>query len=154
MKYSSATLVDGIVTLSLSRSASISVLDRFLTNNTQIQLKIFCHESSNDIKKTQSQIKVEIRGRIGRIVGCLPLQSDASVATNQLTSNDSRDAQNLLQTFYDNLWKQMEQKTFTMQQVNCENSIELNVDEYSNIKGPEKAAEFLKQGHEQMTTNQ
>ncbi|CAF3542068.1 unnamed protein product, partial [Rotaria sp. Silwood1] len=154
MKYSSATLVDGIVTLSLSRSASISVLDRFLTNNTQIQLKIFCHESSNDIKETQSQIKVEIRGRIGRVVGCLPLQSDASIATNQLTSKDSRDAQNLLQTFYDNLWKQMEQRAFTMQQVNCENSIELDVDEYSNIKGPEKAAEFLKQGHEQMTINQ
>ncbi|CAF3860603.1 unnamed protein product [Rotaria sp. Silwood2] len=173
MKYSSTTLVDGITTLSLSRSASIPVLDRFLTNDTQIQLKILCRESSANIKETQNQIKrilnkeyekkkVEIRGRIGRIVGCLPLQSDAFLATNQLTSKDSRDAQSLLQTFYDDLWKQMEQRTFTMQQVNCENSVELDVDEYSNIKvpdiSPEKAVElreqFLKQEHEQMTTNQ
>ncbi|CAF3406268.1 unnamed protein product [Rotaria sp. Silwood2] len=173
MKYSSTTLVDGITTLSLSRSASIPVLDRFLTNDTQIQLKILCRESSANIKETQNQIKrilnkeyektkVEIRGRIGRIVGCLPLQSDAFVATNQLTSKDSRDAQSLLQTFYDDLWKQMEQRTFTMQQVNCENSVELDVYEYSNIKvpdiSPEKAVElreqFLKQEHEQMTTNQ
>ncbi|CAF3862992.1 unnamed protein product [Rotaria sp. Silwood2] len=173
MKYSSTTLVDGITTLSLSRSASIPVLDRFLTNDTQIQLKILCRESSANIKETQNQIKrilnkeyekkkVEIRGRIGRIVGCLPLQSDAFLATNQLTSKDSRDAQSLLQTFYDDLWKQMEQRTFTMQQVNCENSVELDVYEYSNIKvpdiSPEKAVElreqFLKQEHEQMTTNQ
>jgi hypothetical protein len=147
INYSLATLVDGIVTLSWTSSGSSPVVDRFLTTNTQIQLKILCAEPTPNINGTREQIKkilnkqhestkVQISGRIGRIVGCLPLQSDTFMTTNQLTK-DSKDARNVLQTFYDDLWKQMEQRSFTMQQVKCGDDGYLQVNEYTNITGPE-----------------
>ncbi|CAF1236747.1 unnamed protein product [Rotaria sordida] len=171
--YSLTTLVDSIVTLSWTPSGSSPVVDRFLTSNTEIQLKILCPASSININETQNQVKknfnkdydkvkVGISGRIGRIVGCLPLQAETFMTTNQLISKDNKDTQNLLQTFYSDLWKQMEQRKFTMQQVNCDNSGDLEVIEYTNITGPEISPEqalvlrknFLKQEREQMNTNQ
>jgi hypothetical protein len=147
INYSSATLVDGIVTLSWSSSGSSPVVDRFLTTNTQIQLKILCAEPTPNINGSREQIKktlnkqhqntkVQISGRIGRIVGCLPLQSDTFMTTNQLTK-DNKDTQNSLQIFYEELWKEMEQRTFKMQRVKCGYNEYLKVDEYTNTTAPE-----------------
>ncbi|CAF1058358.1 unnamed protein product [Rotaria sp. Silwood1] len=174
IKYSSTTLVDSIVTLSWSSNESPTIVDRFLTYNTQLQLKLSCREPSININKTQGhqieknsnkeyeKTKVEITGRIGRIVGCLPLQADTFMITNQLTSKDNKDTQSLSQTFYEQLWKQMEIRQFKMKPGNCEYLIELDIDEYKNITGPEitpeQAAEsrkqLLKQGREQINANQ
>jgi hypothetical protein len=151
IKYSSSTLVDGIVTLSWSSTGSSPIVDRFLTSNTQIQLKIICREPTPNANVTREQTKkalnkqhentkVQINGRIGRIVGCLPLQSDTFMSTNQLTK-DNKDSRNVLQTFYDDLWKQMEQRTFKMHEVKCEYDGYLQVNQYNNITGPEISPE-------------
>ncbi|CAF0996183.1 unnamed protein product [Rotaria sordida] len=158
--------------MSWSLSGSSLIVDRFLINDTQIQLKILCREPSATVKQTQGQIKtnlnkeyektkVQIYGRIGRIVECLPLESGASMAINRLFSKDNEDPQFFLQYSYELSWKQMEQRTFRMEQIDCNYPEELYFDEYSNIRGPEisseKAAElikqFLKQGRKQMPAN-
>ncbi|CAF1342886.1 unnamed protein product [Rotaria sp. Silwood1] len=160
--------------MSWSLNDSHSIEDRFLTNDTQIQLKILCREPSANVNQTQGQIKknlnkeygktkIQIYGRIGRVVGCLPLQAATPLATNQLPLVDNKDLQKLLLQYYNELlWKRMEQRIFKTQQVNCDYSGELYFDEYSNIRGPEISSEqasklieqFVKQEREQMTANQ
>lgn len=149
INYSSATLVDGIVTLSWSPSESPPIIDRFLTNNTQIQLKILCREPSTNASVVREQIKkklyqldktvkdtnIKITGRIGRVIGCLPLQSDLLTSA----THDDKNAQKMIgQMYYEQLWKEMEQRTFTASQSDCDYSgTHLYIDEYSPIKKPE-----------------
>lgn len=173
VRYSSSTLVDSIVTVSWSLSGTTPVVDRFLSSNTEIKLKLHCTESTINKNETKDQRKtistkendktrVQIKGRIGRVVACLPLQPDSFMTTNQLSSKDTKDSRNTLETLYINLWKQMEIREFTMQEVNCDYPGELYYQEYKNITGPEispeKAAEkrkqLLKQEREQMAANQ
>ncbi|CAF0768134.1 unnamed protein product [Rotaria sp. Silwood1] len=143
--YSSATLVDGIVTISWSQNEQIPLIDRFLTNNTQIQLKILCREPSLNASVTQEQIKrklykldktvkdtsITIRGRISRITGCLPIQSDAFIPTTQKDKNSQK---NVLEIDYERLLKQMEQRTFIAKQSDCDYSgTHLFIEKYSDI---------------------
>ena len=60
LNYSSATLVDGIVTLSWTSNEPSPIIDRFLTNNTQIQLKILCREPTLNATITREQIKKKL----------------------------------------------------------------------------------------------
>ncbi|CAF3332897.1 unnamed protein product [Rotaria socialis] len=169
VNYSSATLVDSIVTLSWSSRGISPVVDRFLTGDTQIALKLFCPESSTNLNETQGQMrkpsdkdhektKIKITGRIGRVVGCLPLQSDTLMTTNQLSSKDNKESRGMSEEVYSNLWKQMEIREFIMQETNCDDSGALYVDQYKNITGPEISPEkrktMLKQEREQLTANQ
>lgn len=146
LKYSSATLVDGVVTLSWTATGSSPVVDRFLTGNTQIRLNVLCLKPTLDTNKTQDKTKkisnqeyknknIEVGGRIGRFPGCLPLQSDTFMTTNQLTK-DTKDSQSELRKFYDGLWDQMEVKTFKMVEVKCDFTGDLQIEEFSNITGP------------------
>lgn len=132
--YSSMTLMDGIVTISWTGNENSPLIDRFLTNNSRIQLKILCRERNKNTSVTREHIKdttVQIRGRIGRVVGCLPLQSNAFITV-------SSKEKNLLQGYYDRLWKEMEQRTFIASQTDCDNTgTHLNIDQYSEIKKPE-----------------
>jgi hypothetical protein len=161
---SSATLVDGIATLSWTPSGSSPIVDRFLTDNTQIQLKILCREpNTNGTEKTLNaenrKTKIQISGRIGHIVGCLPLQSDTFMTTNQLTSKENKESPSVLGSYYQDLWKQMEQRPFTMQTVTCDYQGELTVEEYKKLIPPEispaQAAELRKNmiAQEQMNKN-
>ncbi|CAF0827553.1 unnamed protein product [Rotaria sordida] len=147
--YSSATLVDGIVTISWDQNEQVPIIDRFLTSDTQIQLKILCRESSLNTSVTRELIKkklyklnekvtdtnIIIRGRIGRVVGCLPMQSDPFISTTQEDKNTEK---KLLQIYYDLMWKEMEQMTFTAKQSDCDYSgTHLVIEQYSDIKKPE-----------------
>ncbi|CAF1277776.1 unnamed protein product, partial [Rotaria sordida] len=147
--YSSATLVDGIVTISWDQNEQVPIIDRFLTGDTQIQLKILCRESSLNTSVTRELIKkklyklnekvtdtnIIIRGRIGRVVGCLPMQSDPFISTTQEDKNTEK---KLLQIYYDLMWKEMEQMTFTAKQSDCDYSgTHLVIEQYSDIKKPE-----------------
>lgn len=148
IEYSSATLVDGIVTLSWTASGSSPAVDRFLTNLTQIQLEILCNEPNSRPNATQGipkqvlnkeheTAKVQISGRIGRVVGCLPLQADTFMTTNQLTSkDDNKEGVNKMQTYYDELWDRMEQRSFEMVQMTCNEKGYLQVQMYSNTTAP------------------
>jgi hypothetical protein len=148
LNYSSATLVDGIVTMSWTPNEPSPIIDRFLFNNTQIQLKILCREPTLNATITREQIKkklykldktakdtnIKIRGRIGRIIGCLPLQSDALISATQDEKNEQK---NIWQIYYEQIWKEMEQRTFTAHQSDCDYSgIHLFIDDYSSIKKP------------------
>ena len=147
---SSSTLVDGIVTLSWSRTEPAPVTDRFLTNNTQIQLKVLCRETTVNTTATREQIKkklynldktvkditIKIRGRIGRVTGCLPLQSDILLTSDQDTDKNLQT--NIWQKYYEQIWKQMEQRTFTASQTDCDYSgAHLYIDQYSDIIKPQ-----------------
>ncbi len=149
VNYSSSTLVDGIVTMSWSPNEPPPIIDRFLTNNTQIQLKILCREPSLNSSVTRDQIKkkiykldkavkdttIKIRGRIGRVVGCLPLQSDTLISAAQEDKNSQK---NIWQAYYEQIWKEMEQRTFSASQSDCDYSgTHLYIEEYSDIKKPE-----------------
>jgi hypothetical protein len=165
--YSSATLVDGIVTMSWTPTEPTPIIDRFLTNNTQIQLKILCREPTSNASVTRDQIKkklykldqtvkdtnIKIRGRIGRSVGCLPLQSDALINEKQ----GDKDPQKIWQMYYDQIWKEMEQRTFSARQSDCDYSgIHLFIDTYSDIIKPEitpEAAMKLRQKQAQPNKN-
>ncbi|CAF3424381.1 unnamed protein product [Rotaria socialis] len=169
VNYSSSTLVNSIEKLSWSSSGAFQIVDRFLTSDTQVTLKLLCAESSVNLNEIQEQIrkplynnygktKIQITGRIGRVVGCLPLQSDAFMTTNQSSSKDNKVSRTISEAFYKNLWKQMEVREFTMQQTNCDYPGELYFDEYKNMTGPEAAADIrkniLKQEREQISPNQ
>lgn len=172
VNYSVATLVDSIVTLSWSSGGSVPVVDRFLTSDTQIQLKIHCRQPSLNINENQGKTKgnsnendatkFQIHGRIGHFTRCLPLQSEAFMTANQLASKDTKDSENTILNLYNELWEEMDQRRFTMQQVDCDYTNELYFDEYTNITkskiSPEKAAEYrkqyLKQARTQAVANQ
>ncbi|CAF3927023.1 unnamed protein product [Adineta steineri] len=152
INYSSTTLVDGIVTLSWSLTGSSPVIDRFLTSDTQIQLKLLCREPTTNTNQTEAEIrkslssiydkiKIKISGRIGRIVGCLPLQSDAFMTSNKMPSKDAKETRNMLQTFYEELWKEMEIRTFVMEAADCDFAGQLDVNQYTNMTGPEISPE-------------
>ncbi len=147
INYSTGTLVDGIITLSWSPTEPTPLIDRFLTNNSHIQLKILCREPTMNASTAREQIKkklykldqkvkdtnIQIRGRIGRVIGCLPLQADLISSASQ----EDKNTQNLLQTYYEQIWKEMEQRTFTASQTDCDYSgTHLNIDQYSNIIKP------------------
>jgi hypothetical protein len=160
IQHSSATLSDGIVILSWSATGSSPALDRFLTSDTQILLKIICNEPNTKPNGTEGLTKhvlydqhkdsrLQISGRIGRIVGCLPLESDTFMTTNKLTSKDNKDTQTLRESFYEDLWKQMEQRKFRMVDVKCSYDGYLQVESFENMTAPEispeKAEELRKQ---------
>ncbi|CAF1418853.1 unnamed protein product [Adineta steineri] len=151
--YSLATLVDGIVTLSWSPNEPTPLIDRFLSNNTQIQLQILCHESTTNVSVVLDQVKkksykfnkapkdvtIKIRGRIGRVVGCLPLQSDTLM---NIAQEDKNAQKSLSQAYYDQIWNEMEQRTFTASQSDCDYSgAHLYIEEYSDIKKPKISKE-------------
>ena len=153
INYSSSTLVDGIVTISWSPNEPVPIIDRFLTNNTQIQLKVLCREPTMNASATREQIKkntykldklvkdtnIKIRGRIGRVTGCLPLQSDTLIST---TNDDKNSQKNIWQIYYDQIWKEVEQRSFVAHQTDCDYSgTHLLIDEYSEIKKPEVSLE-------------
>lgn len=124
--------MDGIISISWKGNENSPLIDRFLTNNSRIQLKIFCYESKSiaheqlknpkyQSDKTFKDTTVQIRGRIGRIVGCLPIQS-----------------KDLPQNYYERLWKGMEQRTFITSQTDCDSTeTYLNIDQYSDLIKPE-----------------
>jgi len=166
ISYSSATLVDGIVTLSWTPSEPAPIIDRFLTNNTKIQLKINCREPTMNasavlelikkklykLDKTVKDTNIKIRGRIGRIIGCLPLQSDISVSASQ---DDKNTQKNVWQVYYEQLWNEMEQRTFTASQTDCDyTGTHLYINEYSDIKKPViSQEEAIKLREKQAQTN-
>lgn len=148
LKHASGTLVDGIVTLSWTLSGSSPVVDRFLSRDTHIQLRLLCREPSTNTNQTQEQIrkslnknyaktKVTISGRIGRIVGCLPLQSDSFMTASKRASKDGADSRTIMQSFYEDLWKEMEIRKFEMKDAPCEYDGELAVEQYFNMTDPE-----------------
>ncbi len=166
ISYSSSALVDGIVTMSWSPNEPAPIIDRFLTNNTKIQLKVLCREPSMNASTTREQIKkklykldktakdttIKIRGRIGRVIGCLPLQSDISVSASQ----DDKNAQkNVWQMYYEQLWKEMEQKTFSALQTDCDyTGTHLYISDQSDIIKPEISQEkAMKLREQQAQTN-
>ncbi|UJR34963.1 hypothetical protein I4U23_027741 [Adineta vaga] len=166
LSYSSTTLVDGIVTLSWTSTESNPIIERFLTNNTQIQLKILCRESTTNVSTTRDQIKnkaykldqtvkgatIKIRGRIGHAVGCLPLQADALLSSIQ---EDKTTQKTVVDAYYSEMWKEMEQRTFTALQTDCDYSgTHLFIEEYSDIKPPEITPEqAAKLREKQLQTN-
>ena len=126
LRSSSSTLVDGIVTLSWTASDRPQLIDRFLENRTQITLKVFCRDpTSKPTSVARAQLKkklnpsvpdttIDISGRIGRVVGCLPAQNDAS------------------QPSYEQVWQQMEYRTFQARQSSCDLSgAQLVIERYS-----------------------
>lgn len=160
----SGTLVDGIVTLSWSPNEP--ALDRFLSANTQITLTTLCRESSINSSVIRQQIKeniyktdkenpnakIHITGRIGRIVSCLPLQSDPFLTNNQLKMNskDHDEERAALASFYSRLWDEMEKRTFAAHLDSCEHDTELLIDEYSDIIKPTiSTAQSLKDREEE-----
>lgn len=146
--YSSGTLVDGIVTLSWTANGLSPAVDRFLTNSTQIQLQILCNEFNSQSNRTEGPIKqvlnkehetikVQISGRIGRVVGCLPLQADSFMASNPMGSKDNKDESNRVQSLYDKLWDRMEIRRFDMVEVSCAEKEYLQVQSYATMTEPE-----------------
>jgi hypothetical protein len=166
VKYSSTTLVDGIITMSWSPGEPTPMIDRFLTNNTQIQLKILCREPSTNASVTRERIKkklykldqtvkdtnIKIYGRIGRVIGCLPLQSDILLSASQ---EDKNSPKNIWQKYYEQLWKEMEQRTFTASQTDCDyTGTHLQIEEYSQIQKPKiSRAEAIKLREKQVQNN-
>ncbi|CAF1550366.1 unnamed protein product, partial [Rotaria magnacalcarata] len=61
---------------------------------------------------------IKILGQIGRIIECLLLQFNATSAREQ----DKNEQSHILQAYYQLLWKQMEQRTFTLHQSNSDYS--------------------------------
>jgi len=154
IKYSTSTLVDGIVTLSWTASGSSPAVDRFLTNQTLIKLQVLCRELTISANATKEQIrkglksehkktKITINGKIGRFVGCLPLQSDTFMATSQLDNKDTKDVRSVMDIYYQNLWKEVEQKQFTMKDVECGFDGYLALDTYSDLTKPEISPEEI-----------
>ena len=132
LRSSSSSLVDGLVTLSWTSADRPQLLDRFLENNTRIQLKVLCREPASNTSVTREQIKkklykleqlakdtkIEISGRIGRVTGCLPLQSEGERIS------------------YEEVWEQMEYRTFQARQSTCDLSgTQLFIDRYSPVIG-------------------
>ena len=112
------------MTLSWRTIESSSPIDWFLTNNTQIQLKIVCNKQLNE----EDQIaKIQISGRI---VGCLPLQLELFTNEEQMTEN----------RYYQQLWNRMEQKTFHMFEVRCTEKEFLQVHKYIKIMPPKSSS--------------
>ncbi|CAF4407082.1 unnamed protein product, partial [Rotaria sp. Silwood2] len=68
--------------------------------------------------KTVKDTNIKISGQIGRIIECLPLPFDAPNARKQNKNEQSH----ILQAYYQLLWKQMEQRTFTLHQSNFDYS--------------------------------
>jgi hypothetical protein len=95
-------------------------------------LKIVCSDLSVDtgetwekierkfykLDKTVKDTNVKIHGQVGRIIGCLPLRFDATSTREE----DKNEQTYILQTYYQVLWKQMKQRTFTIYQSNCDYS--------------------------------
>ena len=112
-----STLVDGIVTLSWKRLEP--AIDRFLMNNTYISLTTLCLDSKINASVAQEQIKkktyktdtdnpnakIHIEGRIGRVVGCLPLQSDPFLSNSQVrpTGKSADEERDQMDDFYNRL---------------------------------------------------
>jgi hypothetical protein len=110
LRCSSSTLVDGRVTLSWSASDRPQLIDRFFGNRTRIDLKVLCRDP------IVSDATIDVSGRIGRVIGCLSLQSDASP------------------TSYEEVWQQMEYRTFQARQSSCALSgAQLTIDRYSGL---------------------
>ena len=150
-----ATLVNGIVTFSWSPTEQFQLIDRFLTNNTQIQFKILCHQTSlNDnvtrgpIKKkklntTLKNVDIKVHGRIGRIIGCLPIQHGQLISKTQ---QDENSGENIFQMEYERLWARMDFKTFTATQLECSSSENyLSIENYSDIHKVKKAPKLQDQ---------
>lgn len=164
IEHSSGTLVDGIVTLSWTANGLSPAVDRFLTNQTQIQLKILCNEFNSQPNRTEGPIKqvlnkehetikVQITGRIGRIVGCLPLQADSFMTTSQLGSKENKDEPNKVQSLYEKLWDRMEIRRFDMVEVTCAQKEEyLQVQSYGSISGPEVKSEKTREANKNKKT--
>lgn len=149
---SSSTLVDGIVTLSWTPVEP--AIDRFLTSDTHIKLTILCREPTVNASVAREQIKqqkyktdqefpnakIHIRGRIGRVVGCLPLQSDPFLSKSQKNDPNVKDTvaeqRETLLNYYTELWREMEVRTFAAHLDSCQHDTELFIDEYSNTTGP------------------
>ena len=141
--------MDGIITMSWTATKAPPLIDRFLTNNSRIQLQMLCRDPKTNASVTREQIQnknyqldqtvkytnIQITGRIGRIVDCLPLQSDV---LSGAPPGDKNAQTNLWQTFYEQLWKKMEQRTFQASQIDCDyTGTHLTIDQYSDIQLPE-----------------
>ncbi|CAF1221714.1 unnamed protein product [Rotaria sordida] len=74
---------------------------------------------------------IKIPGQIGRIIECFPLQFDATSARKQ----DKNEQSHNLQAYYQLLWKQMEQRTFTLHQ---------SIFRYSKTKNIKSNANYIK----------
>jgi hypothetical protein len=144
----SSVLLDGIVTVSWLPAERTRIIERFLSNNTRIDLKVVCREPTNDVTFTQQQIKkkldrlnktpvdtnIRIRGRISRVLGCLPLPADASSVTVTRHRDDKRPVQDTWRTFDDDLAKRLEKKTFEAHQSDCDHTgSHLYIDQYSRL---------------------
>src|ERR1700722_670810 len=152
--------------MSWSPGQNFQVINRFLTIDTRIQFKILCRQPSiiQELNKTKlynldkenPNMKIAIHGRIGRFVGCLPLQSDFDAIASQLssTTQDDKDVKReVLIKFYKDLWKKIEHETFTLYQDSCEmNETIFIINSYSNLTGSEintEQAAQLRKGKQQ-----
>ena len=163
----SGTLVDGIVTLSWSPNEP--AVDRFLSEKTRIRLTTLCRESTVNVSTVREQIKenkykvdkenpkakIHIRGRIGRVVNCLPLQSDPFLTNSQLKSagKDPDEERAALTNFYSRLWNEMEYRNFAAHLDSCEHDKELTVDDYSEIIPPKISPEQSVKDREEEQSN-
>jgi len=162
----SSTLVDGIVTLSWAENEP--ALDRFLMNNTYVSLTTLCVDPSINSTLAKEQIKkktyqtdkdnpnakIHIRGKIGRIVGCLPLQSDPFLSKTQVKSGKSVDEERQrMADFYNELWNEMEYRTFAAHIDSCQHDTELFIDEYSKLIPPRVSPEEAKKLRKEQSTN-
>lgn len=141
LRYSSGTLVDGIVTLSWSSGEASSLVARFLDSGARIQLKIRCHDfaanqtlsAEQQKKKEDFKGKIQVTGRIGRVLRCLPVEYDSVLPENQVKSKDRKNAADLSQQTYDDLWNKMEQKSFQASADSCDDLQELTIESYSDL---------------------
>ncbi|CAM4790578.1 unnamed protein product [Rotaria magnacalcarata] len=143
MKYSSANLVDGIFTLSWSFTRSFPVLYRALTRDTRIQLKVNCDHLFENIKGYQDhrKAKIQIHGRIGRVVRCSSSEFYRISLMGLVLKDSSLNVRSIYGTHYDALWDELEQRWFTMQEIDCNYPSELYIDKLTNIKTSENKFE-------------
>ena len=140
-------------------------IERFLTNQTRIQLKVLCRMPSSNVTITQEQIRqqsyqldktmkdsnIKITGRIGRVVGCLPLQPETFIRSKSSTQEEKNVQRDRWQIYYEQLWKQMEQRTFTAHQSDCDyTGTHVYLDDYSPMKQPEISPDEAIKLREQM----
>lgn len=150
--FNAATLLDGIVTLSWLPFERMQLIDRFLSNQTRIQLKLRCQELGYNGTVTKEQIRsklsnldktvkdttIKISGRIGRVKGCLPLQPNTLSTKSQMTPEETLSQHDTLTSYYEGLWRTMERRTFEAHQSDCDDSgTHFILDKLSDIIPPE-----------------
>ncbi|CAF0797716.1 unnamed protein product [Didymodactylos carnosus] len=132
LPFCSCALTNGIVPVQW-HDQQRPILDRILYANTKINFRVICRtptmndtnaiihgkkKPAKSIDQDYPDLNIEIRGRIGRVVSCLPLTPEFSL-TSSGPSNADTDAQ-VEDKRYKNVWDKMQVKDFTIVQKGCD----------------------------------